>query len=109
MCKEMPVIWVDRVVNKKRIIVKNGGPRRRRRGTRGPDLTKSQNVDGVCIFPFFLKATTLTLAGFDLTISRSPRWRRRYQAIRAGESIFHSGQPKRPKNYIDSISIQWLG
>jgi hypothetical protein len=34
MCKEMPVIPVDRVVDKKRIIRKNGGPRRRR-GTRG--------------------------------------------------------------------------
>jgi hypothetical protein len=34
MCKEMPVILVDRVVDKKRIIRKNGGPRRRR-GTRG--------------------------------------------------------------------------
>jgi hypothetical protein len=33
MCKEMPVIWVNRVVDKKRIIRKNGGPRRRR-GTR---------------------------------------------------------------------------
>jgi hypothetical protein len=31
---EMPVIPVKRVVDKKRII-KNGGPRRRRRGTRG--------------------------------------------------------------------------
>jgi hypothetical protein len=31
MCKEMPVIPVDRVVDKKRII---GGPRRRR-GSRG--------------------------------------------------------------------------
>jgi hypothetical protein len=30
MCKEMPVILVDRVVDKKRIIGKNGGPRRRR-------------------------------------------------------------------------------
>jgi hypothetical protein len=29
MCKEMPVILVDRVVDKKRIIGKNGGPRRR--------------------------------------------------------------------------------
>jgi hypothetical protein len=29
MCKEMPVIPVDRVVNKKRIIGKNGGPRRK--------------------------------------------------------------------------------
>jgi hypothetical protein len=28
MCKETPVISVDRVVDKKRIIVKNGGPRR---------------------------------------------------------------------------------
>jgi hypothetical protein len=29
MCKEMTVITVDRVVDKKRIIGKNGGPRRR--------------------------------------------------------------------------------
>jgi hypothetical protein len=35
MCKEMPVIPVDRVVDKKRIIRKNAGSRRRRRGTRG--------------------------------------------------------------------------
>jgi hypothetical protein len=34
MCKEMPVIAVNRVVNPNRIIGKNGGPRRRR-GTRG--------------------------------------------------------------------------
>jgi hypothetical protein len=34
MCKEMPVIPVDKVVDKKRIIRKNGGLRRRR-GTRG--------------------------------------------------------------------------
>jgi hypothetical protein len=34
MCKEMPFIPVDRAVDKKRIIGKNGGPRRRR-GTRG--------------------------------------------------------------------------
>jgi hypothetical protein len=34
MCKEMPVILEDRVVDKKRIIGKNGGPRRRR-GIRG--------------------------------------------------------------------------
>jgi hypothetical protein len=34
MCKEMLVIPVDRVVNKKRIIGRSGGPRRRR-GTRG--------------------------------------------------------------------------
>jgi hypothetical protein len=34
MCKEMPVISVNMVVDQKRIIVKNGGPRRRR-GTRG--------------------------------------------------------------------------
>jgi hypothetical protein len=33
-CKEMPVILVDRVVAKKRIIGKNVGPRRRR-GARG--------------------------------------------------------------------------
>jgi hypothetical protein len=34
MCKEMQVIPVHRVVEPKRIIRKNGGPRRRR-GTRG--------------------------------------------------------------------------
>jgi hypothetical protein len=35
MCKELPVIWVNRVVDPKRIIGKNGGLRKRRRGTRG--------------------------------------------------------------------------
>jgi hypothetical protein len=35
MHKEMPVIPVNRVVDTKRIIGKNRGPRRRRRGTRG--------------------------------------------------------------------------
>jgi hypothetical protein len=30
MCKEMPVIPVNKVVDTKIIIVKNGGPRRRR-------------------------------------------------------------------------------
>jgi hypothetical protein len=35
MCNEIPVIPISRVVDKKRIIRKNGGPRRRRRGTRG--------------------------------------------------------------------------
>jgi hypothetical protein len=42
MCKEMLVIRVNRVVNKKRIIRKNGGLRRRR-GTRGryPDPNKN--------------------------------------------------------------------
>jgi hypothetical protein len=34
MCKEMLVILVNKVVDQKRIIGKNGGPRRRR-GTRG--------------------------------------------------------------------------
>jgi hypothetical protein len=34
MCKEMPVIPVNKVVDPKRIIGKNGGLRRRR-GTRG--------------------------------------------------------------------------
>jgi hypothetical protein len=34
MCKEMPVIPVNKVVDPKRIIEKNGG-QRRRRGTRG--------------------------------------------------------------------------
>jgi hypothetical protein len=42
MCKEMPVIPVNKVVDPKRIIGKNGGPRRRR-GTRdrGP---KNKNI-----------------------------------------------------------------
>jgi hypothetical protein len=34
MCKELPVTPVNKVVDLKRIIRKNGGPRRRR-GTRG--------------------------------------------------------------------------
>jgi hypothetical protein len=34
MCKEMPVIPVNKVVDPKQVIGKNGGPRRRR-GTRG--------------------------------------------------------------------------
>jgi hypothetical protein len=34
MCNELPVISVNRVVDKKRITGKNGGPRRRK-GTRG--------------------------------------------------------------------------
>jgi hypothetical protein len=34
MCKEMPVILVNRVVDPKRVSRKNGEPRRRR-GTRG--------------------------------------------------------------------------
>jgi hypothetical protein len=34
MCREIPVILVNRVVGKKRIIRKNGGPRRRS-GTSG--------------------------------------------------------------------------
>jgi hypothetical protein len=35
MCKELPVILVNKAVDPKIIIGKNGGPRRRRRGTRG--------------------------------------------------------------------------
>jgi hypothetical protein len=34
MCKEMPIIQVNKVEDPKRVIGKNGGPRRRR-GTRG--------------------------------------------------------------------------
>jgi hypothetical protein len=34
MCKELPVISINGVVDKKRIIGKNGGPRRRK-GIRG--------------------------------------------------------------------------
>jgi hypothetical protein len=37
MCKEMLVIPVDRAVDKKRVIRKNEGPRRRR-GTRGTHI-----------------------------------------------------------------------
>jgi hypothetical protein len=46
MCKEIPAIPVNRVVDPKRIIGKNGGPRRRR-GTRGPGtpLTRSLRVE----------------------------------------------------------------
>jgi hypothetical protein len=40
MCKEMPVIPGNKVVDPKRIIEKNGGPSRRR-GTRG-SLTKKK-------------------------------------------------------------------
>jgi hypothetical protein len=35
MCKEMPVILVNRVVDPKKNNWKNGGPRRSRRGIRG--------------------------------------------------------------------------
>jgi hypothetical protein len=35
MCKEMLVILVNKVVDPKRIIGKNGSPRRRRNSTRG--------------------------------------------------------------------------
>jgi hypothetical protein len=35
MCKELPVIPVNKVVDPKRIIGINGGSRRRRRDTRG--------------------------------------------------------------------------
>jgi hypothetical protein len=49
MCKEMPVIPVDRLVDKKTIIGKNGGPRRRR-GTWGrcphpPPKNKTKKTD----------------------------------------------------------------
>jgi hypothetical protein len=40
MCKEMPVILVSKVVDPKRKIGKNGGPRRRR-GSRGRLSKKS--------------------------------------------------------------------
>jgi hypothetical protein len=45
MCKEMPVIPVNRLVDLKRIIRKNGGPRRRR-GTRG-SLAQKTDVYGL--------------------------------------------------------------
>jgi hypothetical protein len=41
LCKEMPVIPVNKVVDPKRIIGKNGGPRRRR-GTRGTLTQKNE-------------------------------------------------------------------
>jgi hypothetical protein len=34
MCKDIPVIPVNKMVDPKRIIRRNGGPKRRRRGTR---------------------------------------------------------------------------
>jgi hypothetical protein len=40
MCKELPVIPVNKVVDPKRILGKHGGSRRRRRGTRGKKMTK---------------------------------------------------------------------
>jgi hypothetical protein len=41
MCKEMPVIPVNKVVDPKRIIGKNGGPRRRRaQGVADPPKNK---------------------------------------------------------------------
>jgi hypothetical protein len=42
MCKEMPVIPVNKAVDRKRIIGKNGGPRRRK-GTRGADPPQKKN------------------------------------------------------------------
>jgi hypothetical protein len=44
MCKEMPVIPVNTMVDKKRIIGKNGGPRRRR-GTWGSLTQKNLVAD----------------------------------------------------------------
>jgi hypothetical protein len=44
MCKEMPVIPVDKVVDKKRIVGKNGRLRRRR-GTIFCSNTKNIHVD----------------------------------------------------------------
>jgi hypothetical protein len=45
MCKEMPVIPVNKVVDPRRIIGKNEGPRRRK-GTRGclPPPPKKKNI-----------------------------------------------------------------
>jgi hypothetical protein len=40
MCKEVPILPANKVVDPKRIIGKNAGPRRRK-GTRGADPKKS--------------------------------------------------------------------
>jgi hypothetical protein len=55
MCKEMLVIPVNRVVDPKRIIGKNGGPKRRR-GTKGCRPKKK-----------IKKLPPFARAGFDLT------------------------------------------
>jgi hypothetical protein len=47
MCKEMPVIAVNRLVDKKKNNQKNGGPRRRR-GPRGRD---PKNVIPIYVYP----------------------------------------------------------
>jgi hypothetical protein len=48
MCKEMPVTPVNRVVVKKRILGKNGGPRRRiRRGCPPPHTHTINNKIGL--------------------------------------------------------------
>jgi hypothetical protein len=48
-CKEKPVITVNRVVDPKRIIRKNGGPRRRAQGVADPKKhdTFSENCNNL--------------------------------------------------------------
>jgi hypothetical protein len=55
MCKELPVILVNKVVDPKRIIGKNGGPRRRR-GARGrPGCEKRTSASDLRILILKLK------------------------------------------------------
>jgi hypothetical protein len=69
MCKEMPVIPVDRMVDKKRIIGKMEGPRWRR-GTRGcpPPKKKTMYVLAYALhnLPFLYRGTP-TLACMYIT------------------------------------------
>jgi hypothetical protein len=55
MCKEMPVIPVNRVVDMKRILGKNGGPIRRR-GTRGRRPKKPLMLKRGCLLNGELRA-----------------------------------------------------
>jgi hypothetical protein len=59
MCKELPVIPVNKVVDQKRIIGKNGGPRRRR-GTRGRLPPKRRTVRKDVAFYFMPEAQQQT-------------------------------------------------
>jgi hypothetical protein len=63
ICKEMPVIPVSRVVDKKRIICKSGGPRRGR-GTRGHCLPPPNSRGGSMCATMSSSAVLLTLINY---------------------------------------------